>query len=86
MVKQGPFLSFKKDLSNDFKRNEIVEVETEKNEEIRELIKLMLFNNPEERIKFITIREKLKDFKIIKRTGVVRVICAKNPKQKQRQG
>ena len=44
MVKQGPFISFKKDLSNYFESNEIVEVETEKNEE-----KIEHFSNQKER-------------------------------------
>jgi large subunit ribosomal protein L36 len=33
-----------------------------------------------------SVKKMCKDCKIIKRKGVVRVICVRNPKHKQRQG
>ncbi|NQT64625.1 MAG: 50S ribosomal protein L36 [FCB group bacterium] len=33
-----------------------------------------------------SVKKMCKDCKIIKRSGVIRVICSSNPKHKQRQG
>ena len=33
-----------------------------------------------------SVKKMCKDCRIIKRSGVVRIICEKNPKHKQRQG
>ena len=33
-----------------------------------------------------SVKKMCKDCRIIKRSGVVRIICKKNPKHKQRQG
>lgn len=33
-----------------------------------------------------SVKRRCEDCKVIKRRGIVRIICAKNPKHKQRQG
>jgi large subunit ribosomal protein L36 len=33
-----------------------------------------------------SVKKRCDDCKVIKRKGIVRIICAKNPKHKQRQG